>query len=125
MSVPSPQRTLRVLVVEDEMLIAMNVEDVLTSLGLRTVGPAASVEKALDLVAAGGFDGALLDVNLRGKSVRPVADALAASGIPFVLVTGHGPGGIPEAHRHRPTLLKPFRDADLADGIERHLIPAA
>ena len=116
-----PNRPSRVLVVEDEALVAMGIEDALTDLGMRMVGPAASVDKALELVAAGGFDGALLDVNLRGESVEPVADALAASGTPFVFVTGHGPEGLPGAHRHRPILAKPFRDADLADAVRRHL----
>ena len=119
-----PGRPSRVLVVEDEALVAMGIEDALASLGVGMVGPAASVDKALDLVAAGGFDGVLLDVNLRGESVEPVADALAASGTPFVFVTGHGPEGLPEAHRNRPTLAKPFRDADLADAVRRHLAAA-
>jgi CheY-like chemotaxis protein len=124
MNAAAARGTIRILVVEDEALVAMGIEDALTDLGMRMVGPAASVDKALDLVAAGGFDGALLDVNLRGESVRPVADALAASGTPFVFVTGHGPEGLPEAHRHRPTLAKPFRDADLAEAVRRHLAAA-
>jgi CheY-like chemotaxis protein len=125
MSAADARGTLRVLVAEDEALVAMGIEDALTDLGIRMVGPAASVDQALDLVAAGGFDGALLDVNLRGESVRPVAHALAASGTPFVFVTGHGPEGLPEAHRHRPVLAKPFRDADLADAVRRHLAVAS
>jgi CheY-like chemotaxis protein len=124
-SAANPQPPLRILVVEDEPLVAMGIEDLLGSIGARVVGPAASVAKALDLAAAGGFDGALLDVNLRGESVRPVADALAAAGTPFVFVTGHGAEGLPEAHRHRPVLAKPFRDAELAAIVERHLAPPA
>ena len=111
-----------ILVVEDEPLVAMVLENIIEDMGASLVGPAASVGKALQLVEAGGFDGALLDVNLRGERVDAVADALAAKGIPFVFTTGHGIDGIPPAHRHRPMLSKPFRDADITEALNRHVL---
>jgi CheY-like chemotaxis protein len=112
----------RILVVEDEPLVAMVLENIIEDMGASLVGPAASVAKALQLVEAGGFNGALLDVNLRGERVDAVADALAAKGIPFVFTTGHGIEGIPPAHRHRPMLSKPFRDSDITDALSRHIL---
>jgi CheY-like chemotaxis protein len=111
----------RILVVEDEMLVVLGIENVLRTLGVQIVGPASSVPRALALVEAGGFDGALLDVNLRGVRVDAVADALAARGVPFVFITGYGADGLPEAHRTRPMLTKPFHDADLSAVLTRHM----
>jgi CheY-like chemotaxis protein len=108
--------------VEDEPLVAMVLENIVEDMGASLVGPAASVTSALQLIEAGGFDGALLDVNLRGERVDAVADALAAKGIPFVFTTGHGIDGIPPAHRHRPMLGKPFRDADIVAALNRHVL---
>jgi CheY-like chemotaxis protein len=111
-----------ILVVEDEPLVAMVLESIIEDMGASLVGPAASVEKALSLIEAGGFAGALLDVNLRGERVDAVADALAAKGLPFVFTTGHGIDGIPAAHRHRPMLSKPFRDADITSVLNLHIL---
>ncbi len=114
--------TSTILVVEDEPLVAMVLESIIEDMGASLVGPAASVEKALSLIEAGGFAGALLDVNLRGERVDAVADALAAKGLPFVFTTGHGIDGIPAAHRHRPMLSKPFRDADITAVLNVHIL---
>ena len=111
-----------ILVVEDEPLVAMVLESILEDMGALLVGPAASVEKALALIDAGGFAGALLDVNLRGERVDAVADALSAKGIPFVFTTGHGIDGIPPAHRDRPMLSKPFRDSDIVAALNIHVL---
>ena len=102
--------------------MAMVLENIIEDMGASLVGPAASVAKALQLVEAGGFNGALLDVNLRGERVDAVADALAAKGIPFVFTTGHGIEGIPSAHRHQPMLSKPFRDSDITDALNRYIL---
>lgn len=112
-----------ILVVEDEPLVALAVEDLLTNLGIRVVGPAPTLSKALGLVEQGGFDGALLDVSLRGERVDAVADALAARSIPFVFTTGHGVDALPQGHRSRPLLVKPFRNTDLNNAVARHLLP--
>lgn len=111
---------LTVLIVEDEPLIAMSLEDALIDQGVTCLGPAGSVTAALDMIEAGGFDIALLDVNLRGERVDAVADRLAAAGIPFIFTTGHGAEGLPAAHRARPVIGKPFRDIDITDALARH-----
>ena len=68
----------------------------------------------MPLVEAGAFDAAILDVNLDGQEVFPVAEILAGRGLPFVFVTGYGGGGLPEAYRSRPTLQKPFQRDELS-----------
>jgi CheY-like chemotaxis protein len=108
----------RILIVEDEPLIAMMIEDFLDALDREVAGTADNDADALDLVAAGGIDAAILDVNLRNHEKSwPVADALAEAGIPFILSTGAGGDSIEEAHRDRPTLSKPFT----MDGVEKAL----
>jgi len=111
------ERRLRILVVEDEMLLAMNIEDMLLDLG-HEVGLASRLEAALGLAREGAFDVAMLDVNLAGERSFPVADLLAARGIPFLFATGYGRAGIDEAYRDRPVLQKPFRADDLRSAIE-------
>lgn len=103
----------RVLLVEDEMMVAMLVEDMLSDFGCHVLGPAARLEEALRLADAGEIDVAILDVNLNGQETYPVADALAAKGVPFVFATGYGAGSLREAYRGRPTLQKPFQQRDL------------
>ncbi|HWK35319.1 response regulator [Sphingomonas sp.] len=99
----------RILIVEDEPLIAMMLEDFLDALGKRAAGTADTVATALAAVEAGGFDGAIVDVHLRGGEVSwPVADALDAAGLPFVIVTGGSNDSIVDRHRDRPALAKPF-----------------
>jgi CheY-like chemotaxis protein len=98
----------RVLVVEDEPLIAMLVEDWLAELDCETVGPAGSVAAALELVGGNELDGAILDVSLEGHDSFAVADALRARHIPFAFATGHGAGRIVDRFRDTPTLAKPY-----------------
>ena len=97
-----------ILIVEDEPLIAMMLEDFLESLGHTVIGSVDNVEAALDHVGRGGFDVAIVDVNLNGERVWPVADRLAAKGIPYVLATGGHIEPPPEAHASVPVLSKPF-----------------
>lgn len=104
----------RVLVVEDEMLVAMLMEDMLVELGCEPVGPASDIESALRLAVEETLDMAILDVNLNGRPSYPVADALAARGIPFIFATGYGANGLSEGYGHTPTLQKPFQQHDLA-----------
>lgn len=99
----------RILIVEDEPLISMMLEDFLDALDHEVAGTADSVAGALALLGAGGVDGAILDVNLRGgEQCWPIADALVAAGIPFILATGGAGDSIAEPHRGRPVLSKPF-----------------
>ena len=107
----------RVLVVEDESMIRLLLEDMLDELGYHVAAEAVRVDEALAAVRDTVFDLAILDVNLNGETIAPVADLLAARGIPFVFSTGYGEHGLPPAHRGRPTLKKPFQ----IDGLGRAL----
>ncbi len=112
----------RVLVVEDEMMIAMLAQDMLEELGCAVIGPAHTLETALPLVSE-GIDCALLDVNLAGQPVHEVADALRAKGVPMVFSTGYGEQGLRPEDRGSPVLQKPFRSAELAVALEKALAP--
>lgn len=112
----------RILVVEDEALVAMLVEDELLDAGAEVVGPALSIGEALHLVEAaaadGGINAAVLDINIGGKHVSPVADRLAALGVPFAFATGYSVGGDTGGHGAAPTLHKPFDPSCLVAAIE-------
>ena len=105
---------LRVLVVEDEMMVSMLIEDMLTDLGCTVVGPAARLDEAIDLAMASDLDCAVLDVNLGGQPIFPLADLLRERGKPFAFATGYGDAGIRDVDRGTPVLQKPFREGDLA-----------
>jgi DNA-binding NtrC family response regulator len=107
-----------ILVVEDETLIAMELEDVLHDAGA-TVSVAGSLSDALRKIAARRFDVAVLDVALHGEQVYPAADSLAAQAVPFVFMTGHSAQAMPEAHRNRPLVGKPCNPAMLVAMIAR------
>jgi len=104
---------LRVLVVEDEMLLAMGMMDTLAEFGCEVIGPAFRVHEALHMAETQAIDAAVLDVNLQGEKVFPVADFLIAHGIPFLFTTGYGLAGLRECDRSQPMLQKPFRIMDL------------
>ena len=113
-------RRLRLFVVEDEALIAMTMEDMLTDLGCDVVDVAGTLAQALRRVdaMAGALDGAILDVNLGGgEMVYPVADALANRGVPFVFATGYGPDGLDPRYRETQVLAKPVGQAALAKAL--------
>jgi CheY-like chemotaxis protein len=114
----------RILVVEDEYLIAADLLQTLEELGAIVVGPAATVERALTLARAeAGLDGAVLDLNLGGERAYPVADALAARGVPFVFVTGYDDWVVDTAYAQAPRCAKPVDPAvltrTLSGGIDR------
>jgi CheY-like chemotaxis protein len=112
----------KVLVVEDEMMIAMLVEDMLSDLGCDVVGPAHGLDSALKLAMESvGLDVALLDVNLAGQPVFAVADALRAKGVPAIFSTGYGEAGLREIDAGAPVLQKPFRAGDLARALNTAL----
>jgi len=98
----------RVLVVDDEPLIAMLVEDWLADMQCETVGPAGTAKAALALIDGGNLDGAILDVSLEGHDSFAVADALRERAVPFAFATGHGRERIDERFRDAPTLCKPY-----------------
>jgi DNA-binding NtrC family response regulator len=115
-----PLSGLKVLLVEDEFIIAHDLKDRLTDLNCLCVGPAFDVESALILVLREPIDAAILDVRLRhDQRIDTVADLLGQCGIPFAFATGDS-SGVPEKWRDRPTLIKPFSNAALVDLI-RHL----
>jgi len=113
MTGPAPNADKRVLVVEDEMLIGMLLEDMLTDIGHHVVAVVPRLKDALAAVEKETFDLAILDVHLHGEAAFPVADALIARNIPFVFATGYGERGLPDAYRERPVLQKPFAKTDL------------
>lgn len=107
---------MRILVVEDELLIAMLVEEMLQELRCEIVGPVGTYEKALTAVRQHRFHGALLDANLHGTNSSPVADELLDRAVPFLLVTGYGSrNGDPPAFKTAPRVKKPFNLEQLAD----------
>jgi CheY-like chemotaxis protein len=105
---------LRVLVVEDEMMVSMLIEDMLTDLGCAVVGPASRLDEAIELVRTSDLDCAVLDVNLGGQPIFPLADLLRERGKPFAFATGYGDAGVRDVDRGTPVLQKPFREGDLA-----------
>jgi CheY-like chemotaxis protein len=114
----------RVLVVEDEALIAMAVEARLRDAGAEVVGPAFTAAEALRLVEAaaaadGGLGAAVLDLKLAGgETAIPVADALAARGVPFLFATGYGAGCDTGGHTAAPVLRKPYDPERLVAALE-------
>ena len=119
----SPTARRRILVVEDEFLIRMLLEDMLTDLGYELVGVAGRVDEASELAKTKDFDLAILDVNLDGHDVYPVADLIGKRGLPFMFVTGYGGRGLPDSYRDRPTLQKPFQLDELKKMLAQ-LLPA-
>lgn len=115
----------RVLIVEDESLIAMFLEDTLTDIGCRVAGVAARYHDALAKAKSLAFDVAILDVNLDGESSFPVAEALVERGKPFLFSTGYGGGTIPPPLRSAPVLQKPFEQPDLERALRKALGAAA
>lgn len=101
-----------ILLVEDEYLIACALQDELQGSGAHVIGPAASVEDALALLANEPVDGAILDVSLGREKVFSVAEALAARGIPFVFATGYS--DLPQKWHHVPRFEKPVEAARVA-----------
>ena len=111
----------RMLVVEDEMMVLMNIEAVLADLGCAAISAAAKVDSALALLEAERFDVAILDVNLGDQASFRVAEALALRSIPFVFSTGYGEHGIDVRFGDRPVLRKPYSDEQLGAAIARLL----
>ncbi|RAK51723.1 response regulator [Phenylobacterium soli] len=105
---------LKVLVVEDEMMVSMLIEDMLDELGCKVVGPASRLDEAMELAKDAELDCAVLDVNLGGQPIFPLADLLRERGAPFAFATGYGDAGLRDVDKGSPVLQKPFRENDLA-----------
>lgn len=110
---------LSVFVMEDESLVLVNLEDMLDELGCKLVGPAMRIEQAEAMLdEAGGADLAVLDVNIGGRPVFPIAEKLRDKGVPLILATGYGRDGLPAEWQDRVTVLaKPYTFDDLAGAL--------
>jgi CheY-like chemotaxis protein len=121
---PYDLQKLRVLVVEDEYVIALDLSSALSDLGMEVIGPVPSVEQALSVIRehADELDAAVLDINLGSEMAYPVADALRKQRVPFVFATGYDGWSIPDAYGDVPRCFKPV---DAADVIRFLRVPAA
>jgi len=111
----------RVLVVEDESLVAMLLETILEDMGCTPVGPASNIDEGEAMAREAELDAALLDVNVAGRQVFPVAAALKARGVPFVFSTGYGESGLPDEWRGNTTIQKPFTEAAIRNALMQAL----
>jgi CheY-like chemotaxis protein len=110
-----------VFLVEDEVMIRMMVADMLEELGYSIAAESGEIGDALKLAQSVEFDLAILDVNVNGKVISPVADLIAARNRPFIFATGYGSSGLPAEYRDRPALQKPFQIETLGRAIDQAL----
>ena len=115
-----PAKQAKLLIVEDDVMIRVVLADMLCELGYTVAAEAASIDEALEATRKTHFDLAILDADLMGRSVSPVADALVARDIRFVFITGYGDHGL-SAYRNRPTLRKPFQIDTLKRALQGRL----
>lgn len=121
---PASQKQ-RVLIVEDEAMIRMMLADMLADIGHDVAAEAATLDEARRCAEETEFDLAILDVNLNGEQIFPVVDILGKRNLPFLLSTGYGANGLPEAYRSAPVLQKPFELDRLRDAIDRLTVKKA
>jgi CheY-like chemotaxis protein len=113
----------RVLIVEDEMIVAWLLTDMLEEIGCTVVGPASSVAQAIKLIELETLDAATVDVNLNGELSYPVADALRARSIPFLFSTGYDRSRLREGYQALPMLQKPYHHLELENALIEMLKP--
>ncbi len=117
---------LRILVAEDSFMVALSLQQILESLGCTVIGPIPRLDRAIAAAAAAEpLDGAILDVNLAGETIFPVAEQLAERRIPFILATGYDDWVLPEKFRDAPLLNKPFDGGRLERMMDRVFIATA
>jgi two-component sensor histidine kinase len=121
---PNPANGTRIMIVEDEFLLALELEEHLRSSGFQTIGPFNNLTRAAKAAGYEQVDVAVLDANLNGEMVYPVADVLGARGIPFILVTGYATADLPERFRALPRIAKPYDPATLTREIKKALAGA-
>ncbi len=119
------QASLKVLVIEDEAMVAMFVEDVLASLGHEVLAIVGRLDRATKLVTELPIDIAIVDVNLKGEKSYSLAKILEDRHIPFVFCTGYGSAGLDDKWKHTPTISKPFQAHELAAAISRAMLSDA
>lgn len=115
----------RAFVVEDEALVLINLEDMLDDLGWTVIGQAMGLGEAERLAASVEPDVAILDVNLGGAPVFPAARILAERGVPILFATGYGREGLPPEWQHRPVIVKPYTQGEMAAALASLVGPAA
>ena len=113
----------RILIVEDETMIAMMVEDFLTDLGWNVVGLVGTLDRAMAMARDADIEAAVLDLNLDGQDSFAAADILSGRGIPFVFATGYGLDGVADRFRDVPTVTKPFHRDDLDHALRQAMAP--
>ena len=119
-----PLQGKKILVVEDEAIIGMYTEDTLVDAGALVLGPVATLKEAFAVLdTARDLDAVALDLNLNGDSSGPLADALAERELPFIMLTGYDTKGIPEGHRDRPLVGKPYNSKHLVEAFVDLLKP--
>jgi CheY-like chemotaxis protein len=109
----------RILVVEDEALVSVELVDSLTMYGIEALGPSASVENAMEIIGSTTLDGALVDANLNGQAVHEITAALVRRNIPFALVTGYTREDLPKSFREYPLVAKPCTGPRVIEAIQR------
>lgn len=107
----------RILVVDDDSLLAFDLETFLEDEGCVVIGPAPSVDKALVLIATDPPDAAILDLDLGGQTSAPIADALAARNVGFLFISGHSQAMLPPTHANRQLLPKPWTETELREAL--------
>lgn len=108
----------RILIVEDEYLIAADLKRALTDRGAEVIGPVGDVVNGLALAQHGRLDAAVLDINLEGDSSFPIADVLAEGGVPFVFLTGYDAWSLPDGYADRPAMAKPYQTATVVATVQ-------
>jgi DNA-binding response OmpR family regulator len=117
---PQPFDRLRILIVEDEMMVALDLEDMIAEFGHEVAATAMRIDAALDHARETPIDFAILDVNVAGRMSFPVAEILLQRGVPFIFATGYGVSVLPDGLKDQKTLQKPFRRGDLQNAIAAH-----
>jgi DNA-binding response OmpR family regulator len=114
----TPQRGLKIFIIEDESMVTMLIEDILQDLGYEVAGNASRIEEAMGKISTLTFDAAILDVNLNGHETFKIAEKLESDGVPFLFATGYGVHGIPERFHNVAVLPKPFRENDMENALK-------
>lgn len=117
------QKARRILIVEDEFLVAMSLEDLLTEMGHQVVGLASRLSEAMEFARESDFDFAVLDINIAGTQSFPVADILRERGIPFVFASGYGSAGLVDGYRNEAMLRKPYGHREIERSLEQAIQP--
>lgn len=107
----------RILIVEDEYMIAVDLKRELLRQGAEVVGPTGDLEEGLELADGQRLDAALLDLNLEGDWSYPIADRLDGAGVPYLFVTGYDPWALPDAYADKPAIAKPYALTAVVDRI--------